>query len=73
MNHYRRVLPLFLAMMVGCSARGTYEGIQTSEQIACGRLPPSQYEECMARNSQSYEDYQRDREAAADAEAEEPR
>lgn len=39
---------IFLAVIVGCSNRGAYTGIQTSNRFECSkRPPPSQYDECM--------------------------
>jgi hypothetical protein len=55
-------------MLVGCSSRGVYEGIQTSNRNECAMLPQSQYDECMERASVSYDDYQREREAAESSE-----
>lgn len=57
-------VPFYLLLVVlgACSSRGVYEGIQTSNRLECGRLPPSQYDECMARNDTPYDEYRRERE-----------
>jgi hypothetical protein len=57
---------LALTLLAACSTRGVYEGIQTSNRQECGMLPPSQYDECMERNALSYEEYERERKAAAE-------
>lgn len=58
-----KLLALFLLILtlMGCSNKGVYTGIQTSNRINCDELPPSQYDECMANNRQSHEDYERER------------
>lgn len=45
----------------GCSYKGVYENIQTSNRVECGKLPPSQYEECVRGNSKPYDEYERER------------
>ena len=61
-----RVIPLFLVffVLVGCSNRGTYGGIQTGNRNECSKLPPSQYDECMENASKSYDEYDRERKEA---------
>jgi hypothetical protein len=61
-------IPLCLAVLflAACSSRGFYEGVQTSNRQQCAMLPPSQYDECMERNSLSYEEYERERQATAE-------
>lgn len=54
-------------MLVGCTSRGVYEGIQTGKRTECAMLPQSQYDECMERASISYDEYEREREAADSA------
>lgn len=45
-----------------CSNRAMYFNGQTNLRTECHRGPISQYDECMARTSTSYEEYRRDRE-----------
>ncbi len=61
-----KVIPLFLVLLVlvGCSNRGTYGGIQTGSRNECSILPPSQYDECMENASKSYDEYDRERKEA---------
>lgn len=59
------VLLLLITQLPACTNRGMYEGIQTSNRIECGKLPPSQYDECMERSSLSYDEYERQREETA--------
>lgn len=50
-----------LSAAAGCSNRGAYESIQASNRFECSKLPPSQYEECIEDASQSYNDYEAER------------
>jgi len=63
-----KVIPLFLVVfvLVGCSNRGVYGGIQTSNRNECSKLPPSpsQYDECMENANKSYDEYERERKEA---------
>ena len=61
-----KVIPLFLVLLVfaGCSNRGVYGGIQTSNQNECSKLPTSQYDECMGNANKSYDEYERERKEA---------
>ena len=63
-----KVPPLFLVLLVlaGCSNRGVYEGIQTSNRIECSKLPPSQYDECMENANKSYNEYEMERKESLD-------
>lgn len=61
-------LPLLclLSIVVGtsaCTYRGSYEAIQQSNRQACGKVPPSQYDECLAEAHRSFDEYQRERDA----------
>ena len=54
---------LFLVFaMSACSSRQAYEAMQTRERNECLKVPESQYQECMERTSQSYDEYRRERE-----------
>jgi hypothetical protein len=54
---------LLSLLMSSCSNRGIYEGLRASSRFDCGRLPVSQYEECLERASKSYDQYERERQA----------
>jgi len=56
------VFACLLVFMLGCTQRGIYETIQNNERQKCEKLPPAQYEDCMAKSSEGYDDYQRARE-----------
>ncbi len=58
-----RVIPLYLMilLMVGCSARGVYDGIQVGNRNECSKLPPSQYDECIKDVEKPYDEYERER------------
>ena len=56
----RTLFPL-LFILSGCSNKGIYEQIQTNNRVNCGKLPNSQYEECIEGNSKTYDEYERER------------
>ncbi len=57
-------LSIAFLMVIGCSSRGAYEGIQVSNRVECSKLPPSQYDECMENANISYDEYERKRQEA---------
>jgi hypothetical protein len=50
-----------------CSNRHIYDAVQHNNELECGKLPQAQYEQCMEEISQSYEEYQRDREELSES------
>ena len=50
-----------LFVLIGCSQRSVYEGVQAGNRNECYSLPPTQQEECFEKNSKSYEQYERER------------
>lgn len=50
-----------IGLLGACSYQGSYEAIQVGLQNECRELPPSQVDDCLAANSQRYEDYERER------------
>lgn len=69
MNHIRiSPLPLLCLLSIAisasaCTYRGSYEAIQQSNRQECGKVPPSQYDECLAEANRSFDEYQRQRDA----------
>lgn len=61
MNKTLIVCVIFL--IAGCSTKAVYDNIQHNNRQACNRVPPPQYEECIARSEKSYEEYERERKA----------
>jgi len=57
----KRILILLLFVFSGCSNKGVYEQIQTNNRVECGRLPASQYDECVESNKMPYDEYERRR------------
>ncbi len=53
---------IIFIMLTGCSNKGVYDGIQTSNQLECSKVPSSHYDECMQNVSQTYDEYERERE-----------
>ena len=52
-----------LFLLSGCASQDLYESIQASNRFECDKLPPSQYEACIAQTVQPYDDYDRERRA----------
>lgn len=61
---YQLSILVALFFLAGCGSQAVYDNIQLNNRRECEKLPPAQYEECMARASKSYEEYERDREEA---------
>lgn len=59
-----KFLILIVLIIAGCTYRGAYEGIQTSNRFECSKLPLSQYDECMENANKSYDEYERERKEA---------
>lgn len=58
-------LLLFVTLfIVACSNKVIYESIQSNNRMECGKLPQSQYEECMKKADKAYEEYKIEREEA---------
>ncbi|UYG05446.1 hypothetical protein OCT51_08810 [Halomonas sp. LR3S48] len=64
-NRYRRIVLFFCLpwLLLGCSQRGTYEGLKHSNALECHQVPSSQREECFDRLPPDYDTYHRQREA----------
>jgi hypothetical protein len=60
----RRWLCLPLGLLAACSNQQMYESVQRDQRQKCQTLPESEFQRCMARTGQSFEDYWRDRQAA---------
>jgi len=58
-----KMIPLLLVLLVlvGCSNKGIYEGVKAGNRNGCFKLPPSQYDQCMASANKSYDEYERER------------
>lgn len=54
-------LLLVCILLAGCSSKAVYDNVQRNNRQECVNVPPAQYEECIQRSSQSYEEYKRDR------------
>lgn len=61
-----KVMLIWLALLVvaACSNREVYDSIQAGKRNECSKLPPSQYEECIADANKSYYEYERERKEA---------
>lgn len=58
-----KILHLLLVciLLAGCGNKAVYDNVQRNNRQECVNVPPAQYEECIQRSSQSYEEYKRDR------------
>ncbi|MBN2865299.1 MAG: hypothetical protein JXK16_04770 [Thiotrichales bacterium] len=54
-------------LLASCSNQQVYNAIQVNQQSKCQKLPPSQYDDCIKQQSESYEEYQRKLEAERQA------
>lgn len=52
---------LALLLMQACSNRQVYDAMQARERNECMKVPESQYQECMERTHQSYDEFKRER------------
>ncbi len=59
-----KLIFLIFLIIAGCSSRGAYEGIQTSNRFECSKLPSPQYDECMNNANKSFDEYERERKEA---------
>ena len=57
---------VLLLALSGCSSRALFENAQHNKRNECQRLPPSQYDECMERARQTYDEYRKAREEVID-------
>ena len=60
------ILCSVVLVLVGCSNRAVFENAQVNKRNECHRLPPSQFDECMERARQTYDEYCEAREAVID-------
>ena len=52
---------LMASILVACSNKAVYSNIQHNQRLECEKLPPSQYEDCMAESGGSFAEYQQHR------------
>lgn len=50
---------LIIGALGACTNEAIYNKVQRDNQLECQKKPAAAREECMARNSQSYESYER--------------
>ncbi|MBU2887091.1 hypothetical protein KO507_15080 [Gilvimarinus agarilyticus] len=48
-------------LVAACSNRAVYENVQHNQHQLCDREPPGAQRECREQSSQSYSDYERER------------
>ena len=56
------LVAFFLIAISGCTNKQIYEATQPKyNEAECMKLPQSQYEECMQRDVETYEEYEKER------------
>ena len=63
----RLLLVLMIVVFIhACGTQYAYDVIQHSQRTQCQKLPPSEYDECIARNQESYGKYRQKRKEATE-------
>lgn len=62
-----KTVPLFfiifsLLAISACSNKQAYNAMQNNQRIECRKLPPTQIDQCLEENKQSYEEYKKEHE-----------
>lgn len=57
------IAPCALSLLSACTHQQMYEAVQHNRKQECLTLPPAQQNKCLNAYNQSYEDYNREREA----------
>ena len=52
---------IFTLLTGACSNKAIYDNIQLNNRQQCAKLPPSQYDECIAHYSKTYDEYEKER------------
>jgi len=68
-NGFTRLL--FLAAiaapaLIACSKQNWYQGMQSAHEAQCLKGPASEYDECMKQSGDSYNEYEKNREALSE-------
>lgn len=62
MKHLRKICITIGAIgLAACSNADLYRAAQEHNQAECRKGPPADYQDCIERNSEPYEEYQRKR------------
>ncbi len=56
-------IALIVCVFSGCSNKEIYDNVQHNQRLECQKLPPSQYDDCMKKAEESYDEYQRKKES----------
>ncbi len=63
MNNAESLLIILLIIYIqACSSRQVYDSIQHSQKLECQKVPYSEYDECIERTNESYDNYKQKRE-----------
>ena len=57
----RILIMVVMIFLSGCSRQGVYDNIQMDNQRRCESVPMPEYQDCIDASSQSYEEYERQR------------
>ena len=59
------VLFIFISLLAqGCSSQFWYDGLQAHQKLQCQKGPIAEYDECINRVDETYNDYKAEKEAA---------
>lgn len=64
MKKYGKYIVLIgiLLLLQSCNKELAYEAVRSNQKFECQKLPPPQYDECMERLGDSYDEYNKKRE-----------
>lgn len=57
----RALIILAMICLSGCGRQGVYDNIQMDNKRRCESVPVPEYQDCIDASSQSYEEYERQR------------
>jgi len=57
---------LSIVYVQACSSRQVYDSIQHNQKLECQEVPHSEYDDCMERTRESYEEYKEKRDTVID-------
>jgi hypothetical protein len=58
------IIIFFIVFMQACSTKQVYDSMQYNQRLECKKAPFSEYDECIERANESYEEYKLKREDA---------
>ena len=68
-DNFSRLLLVTVVLIMtlsACSKQNWYQGAQSAKEADCMKEPVSEYEDCMQQSSESYNEYNKNREALSE-------